>query len=151
VALVQAGVVSMDREIELNLWREGGKKVGRKLGVIQERKRIIAILEEERDSWVKPASFSYKNALTDLIERISVKFWVDDKSGRPLNRFEALDLLYEVNKLVNEQKFGAAMQLIGMDDAAFAPEQTMDEMLQVFMVRFADLARQAGIDLKGMK
>ena len=141
----------MDREVELNAWREAGKKVGRKLGVIDERKRIIAILKEERDSWTKPTSFNYKNALDDLIERIEVKFWVDDKSGRPLSRFEALDLLYDVNQLVNQQKFGAAMKLIGMDDAAFAPEQPLDEMLQVFMVRFADLARQAGIDIKGMQ
>jgi hypothetical protein len=43
------------------------------------------------------------------------------------------------------------MTLIGMDDQAFSPEQSLDELLQVFMVRFADLARQAGVDVKGLK
>ena len=148
MGLFEKGLVQLERE--LNKWREAGKSVGRKLGRIEERKRILEILKKERDEWVKPASFSYRNALTDLIERIEVQFWVD-KSGRPLTRFEALDLLAEVNALVSEQKFGAAMTLIGMDDQAFSPEQSLDELWQVFMVRFADLARQAGVDLKGSK
>ena len=148
MGLFEKGLVQLERE--LNKWREAGKSVGRKLGRIEERKRVLEILKKERDEWVKPASFSYRNALTDLIERIEVQFWVD-KSGRPLTRFEALDLLAEVNALVSEQKFGAAMTLIGMDDQAFSPEQSLDELWQVFMVRFADLARQAGVDLKGSK
>lgn len=148
MGVFEKGLVHLERE--LNRWREAGKSVGRKLGRIEERKRILEILKKERDEWVKPSSFSYRNALTDLIERIEVQFWID-KSGRPLTRFEALDLLTEVNTLVSEQKFGAAMTLIGMDDQAFSPEQSLDELLQVFMVRFADLARQAGVDLKGLK
>lgn len=35
----------MDREVELNEWREAGKEIGRKLGVVQERKRIVKLLE----------------------------------------------------------------------------------------------------------
>lgn len=31
---------------ELNRWREAGKGIGRKLGVIEERERIIKLLEE---------------------------------------------------------------------------------------------------------
>jgi hypothetical protein len=30
----------MEREVELELWREAGKQIGRKLGVVQERKRL---------------------------------------------------------------------------------------------------------------
>ena len=87
----------MAGEVELERWREAGKEVGRKLGVIQERKRnvqlaadlerkydywinfgreveqgrIIEILLEEQANWTKPSSFSYKNALQTLIERIT--------------------------------------------------------------------------------
>ena len=39
-------------------------------GSEKERNRIIAILEAERDNWVKPGVFNYKVALTTLIERI---------------------------------------------------------------------------------
>ncbi len=55
---------------ELDRWREAGKAVGRTLGVIEERRRIIALLEQERDGWSKPTTFSYKNALTNLIQII---------------------------------------------------------------------------------
>lgn len=37
---------------------------------VKERQRIIAIIEAERDAWTKPVGFSYKAALTALIERI---------------------------------------------------------------------------------
>lgn len=33
---------------ELNRWREAGKGVGRKVGVAAERKRIVALIEDER-------------------------------------------------------------------------------------------------------
>jgi len=33
-------LVHMEREVELELWREAGKQIGRKLGVVQERKRL---------------------------------------------------------------------------------------------------------------
>lgn len=54
----------MDREIELERWREAGKEIGRTLGVIEERKRIISLLHN---------SISYKNfALKDyLINQIN--------------------------------------------------------------------------------
>lgn len=40
----------MDKEldaidVELNEWREAGKDVGRKLGVLQERRRILFLIE----------------------------------------------------------------------------------------------------------
>ena len=37
----------MERE-ELERWREAGKEVGRKLGVVQERERIIKLLENQQ-------------------------------------------------------------------------------------------------------
>ena len=37
----------------------------------QERERIVGLIEAERDAWTRPVSFSYKNALTALVERIS--------------------------------------------------------------------------------
>jgi len=37
VALLERGLVYLERE--LNKWREAGKEIGRKLGVIEERKR----------------------------------------------------------------------------------------------------------------
>jgi len=90
-------LVHMDREVELERWREAGKEVGRKLGVIQERRRnvqmaadlerkyeywikfgrdveqgrIIEILLDEQTNWTKPQSFSYRNALQALIEKIT--------------------------------------------------------------------------------
>lgn len=36
-----------------------------------ERERITAILAAERDEWVKPGSFSYRNALNELIGKIN--------------------------------------------------------------------------------
>ena len=45
----------MDREVELERWREAGKEVGHKLGVVEERKRIIKLLEnaecQGEDDW----------------------------------------------------------------------------------------------------
>lgn len=34
---------------ELNSWREAGKDVGRKLGVLQERRRVVQLLERMID------------------------------------------------------------------------------------------------------
>ena len=36
----------------------------------RERERIVALIEQERDSWTRQATFSYKNALTELIQKI---------------------------------------------------------------------------------
>lgn len=38
----------MERE-ELERWREAGKEVGRKLGVVQERERIIKLLSDNNE------------------------------------------------------------------------------------------------------
>lgn len=43
-------MVSVDREVELERWREAGKEVGRKLGVVQERERIIKLLDNYCDN-----------------------------------------------------------------------------------------------------
>jgi hypothetical protein len=54
----------VDREVELERWREAGKEVGRKLGVLQERERIIKLLHQH---------FTYKDfAFKDfLIKQIN--------------------------------------------------------------------------------
>jgi hypothetical protein len=62
-----------------------------------------------------------------------------------VNRFEALDTLYKVNKLIQEDQFGQAMIAIGMNDEAFPEGQSLEELLQAFQVRIADLMRVAGI------
>lgn len=36
----------MATEVDLNRWREAGKEIGRKIGVVQERERIIKLLIE---------------------------------------------------------------------------------------------------------
>ncbi len=64
------GVVSLDREVDPNVWREAGKEVGRKLGVVQERKRVLAILQQEQQAWVRQSAFSYTQALDKLMAQI---------------------------------------------------------------------------------
>ena len=36
----------MATEVDLNRWREAGKEIGRKIGVVEERERIIKLLIE---------------------------------------------------------------------------------------------------------
>jgi hypothetical protein len=36
----------MATEVDLNRWREAGKEIGRKIGVVEERERIIKLLEQ---------------------------------------------------------------------------------------------------------
>jgi hypothetical protein len=36
----------VDREVDLERWREAGKEIGRKVGVVEERNRIIALLHK---------------------------------------------------------------------------------------------------------
>lgn len=36
----------MATEVDLNRWREAGKEIGRKIGVVEERERIMKLLEE---------------------------------------------------------------------------------------------------------
>jgi hypothetical protein len=43
------GLVHMATEVDLNRWREAGKEIGRKIGVIQERDRIIRLLADSFD------------------------------------------------------------------------------------------------------
>ena len=45
MGLFEKGLVFVERE-ELERWREAGKEVGRKLGVVQERERIIKLLSD---------------------------------------------------------------------------------------------------------
>ena len=64
----------MERELdaidaELNEWREAGKDVGRKLGVLQERRRILFLIERmiEDGDFVKTNG---KRSLEILTSRI---------------------------------------------------------------------------------
>lgn len=50
---------------EHDLWSAGFE-----LGLMTEKDRIIKLLETERDTWARQATFSYKMALTELIEKI---------------------------------------------------------------------------------
>jgi hypothetical protein len=36
----------MATEVDLNRWREAGKQIGRKIGVVEERERIVKLLED---------------------------------------------------------------------------------------------------------
>lgn len=38
----------MATEVDLNRWREAGKEIGRKIGVVEERERIIKLLKSKR-------------------------------------------------------------------------------------------------------
>lgn len=76
--------------------------------------------------------------------------WFAKKKGSSqvaMTRFEALDLLTEITNLVNENKFGAAMAKIGMDNVPFADQLTIDELAQIFQVRVIDLAKYAGVKI----
>lgn len=44
----------MEREVELDSWREAGKAVGRKLGVVEERNRVIGLLLEVQVAEPRP-------------------------------------------------------------------------------------------------
>jgi hypothetical protein len=68
------GFQNVDKEIDaidaqLNDWREAGKDVGRKLGVLQERRRILFLIERmiEDGDFVKTNG---KRSLEILTERI---------------------------------------------------------------------------------
>lgn len=78
---------------------------------------------------------------------MAILWWAREKDAQPLDRFDALDLLVEVNDLIQAQKYGAAMRLLGMTPEMFAPEQTIEELAQVVEVRMAALAKQAGVKL----
>jgi hypothetical protein len=62
-----------------------------------------------------------------------------------VNRFEAIDKLYKVQKLIDKEQFGQAMLEIGMNDDQFPEGQSLEELIQAFQVRVADLMRVAGV------
>lgn len=81
---------------------------------------------------------------------MSIWFSKKTKTGEvALTRFEALDLIMEINKLLEEQKYGSAMAKIGMENMPYADETTLEELMQVFEVRMSDLMRYAGIKVGG--
>lgn len=41
-----------------------------RIGIEQAVARVALILEAERDAWVKPPSFNYRNALNELLEKV---------------------------------------------------------------------------------
>jgi hypothetical protein len=54
--------------LELDRWREAGKKVGRQLGVLQERRRVVALLE----AMIADGDFVKSNGLKSLEKAILV-------------------------------------------------------------------------------
>lgn len=42
--MFEKGLVHMATEVDLNRWRDAGKEIGRKIGVVEERKRIIELI-----------------------------------------------------------------------------------------------------------
>lgn len=82
-----------------------------------------------------------------LFDHLWVKPSKDEGVMVPINRFEAIDLLIKIQRLLNEEKYGEAMMAIGMDDSVFPEGQTLEEIFQAFQVRLSDLAKQAGVVL----
>ena len=68
-----------------------------------------------------------------------------------LTRYEAIDLLCAIHQDLLENRYGSAMEKIGMDPELFGPEQTLDELAEVFMVRLVDLQRYAGVIITEVK
>lgn len=46
VGVSKKGLVHMATEVDLNRWREAGKEIGRKIGVVEERNRIIELISD---------------------------------------------------------------------------------------------------------
>jgi hypothetical protein len=71
----------------------------------------------------------------------------NDDEFRQLTRFEALDLLIAVHSLLRQERYGEAMETIGMTDDIFESDQSLHELMQAFQIRYIDLARYVGIDV----
>lgn len=77
MALLERGLVHL--ETELNKWREAGKEIGRKLGVVEERKRIVDLLNNSYsvtailDDYLEDKTFSREDAIQSLIQIIEGK------------------------------------------------------------------------------
>lgn len=67
---------------------------------------------------------------------------------RPINQFEALDLLVAIMKDVNADRYGSAMVRIGMNPDLFDETQTLDELMGAFQVRLIELAKIAGVQIR---
>lgn len=51
---------------ELNRWREAGKGIGRKLGALQERKRIVELIETARKTALRRGAILQANYLLEI-------------------------------------------------------------------------------------
>lgn len=51
---------------ELNRWREAGKGIGRRLGRLDERNRIVALIEEERKTALRRGAILKAGYLLDI-------------------------------------------------------------------------------------
>ena len=51
---------------ELNRWREAGKEIGRKLGVIAERQRVAKIIKEQAAQSLRDCAILKAGYLSDL-------------------------------------------------------------------------------------
>jgi hypothetical protein len=63
------------------------------------------------------------------------------------NRYDAIDLLVAVMNDVKQDRYGHAMQRIGMDLSLFDEDTTLDELAGVFQVRLIALAKEAGVKI----
>lgn len=62
-----------------------------------------------------------------------------------MNRFEAIDKIYKIQELMDQKQLGQAMIEAGMTDEQFPDGQSLEELLQAFQVRVADLMKLAGL------
>lgn len=63
-----------------------------------------------------------------------------------LSRWEALDLLGQATSLLEQNRWGSLMLLLGMDDDLFpSGGVTFEELMDIANVRIATLARIAGV------
>lgn len=69
----------------------------------------------------------------------------ETKTISDLSRWEALDMVFQVNKAMEQGKFGTACVLLGMGED-LGP-MTFEELNEIMMVRFTTVAKIAGIKL----
>lgn len=75
-----------------------------------------------------------------------IKFYIFE-DPQPRNRWQALDLLIEVQEAMIANRPGKVCTLLEMDPSLFE-ELTMDELGHVLEIRITDLAKEAGVKLE---
>lgn len=64
-----------------------------------------------------------------------------------LTRFEALDLISDIQEASKRERFGEVMRLLGMENMPHVEATSLEELAQIASVRMADLCRQAGVTI----